>query len=682
MVAGLVVAFALIAGPASASAATYFVDSGSPTGGDGTTSSHIGAHRAFNTIQDAVNATAVGGGDTIQVADGTYREQVDIGHPLTILGTSSDGTVIRPPTDAPGGGLIDENDANFPSGGALDDRPIVFVHSTTGSVVVRHVKVAGLGLGQAAFSFYGIAFLGTGGTIDDVKVTDVRNNPVDTTDSGIAIFARNTGAAKTLVVSGSTLDTYQKDGVNVSGAYSPATINGNTITGNGLQNLPQTGVDVGAGTTAIVTANTISAHRCNSLVVCSSDLTDQSKTQAAAVRFTSVAPTSIVGGTGTAGNTISNNDVGVYDGTAVGTTAVSGNTFAGSQYAAVYVNNGAFTATSNAITGSGGPTDIGFAIVSVHTTTPADFTPSATLTGNTIMQAGTGIALLSSGAPAAPPPVLTAHFNRIADNPSSGGNGLTNATTQVAGPGGVDAINNWWGCNAGPGLSPGCDNATNTSTGGIDVNPWLQLRLLAASTQLIGGESTTVTPDMTMNSDGAIPAGNNFAAATDATLAISPFGTLADTTPTFAAGQAPTTLSTTTAQSGTISLTATLDNQVVPASPLQITVLKVGACANSQSGTSGPDSLLGTRAGDSLSGLGGADLIQGFAGRDCLKGGDGSDTLIGGTGKDKLNGGAGNDSIKARDGERDKISCGSGDDHVTADNRDRVSSNCEHVSRS
>jgi hypothetical protein len=43
--------------------------------------------------------------------------------------------------------------------------------------------------------------------------------------------------------------------------------------------------------------------------------------------------------------------------------------------------------------------------------------------------------------------------------------------------------------------------------------------------------------------------------------------------------------------------------------------------------------------------------------------------------------GGGNDTISARDGTRDTIDCGGGRDKVTADRTDKVSSNCERVTR-
>jgi Ca2+-binding RTX toxin-like protein len=108
-------------------------------------------------------------------------------------------------------------------------------------------------------------------------------------------------------------------------------------------------------------------------------------------------------------------------------------------------------------------------------------------------------------------------------------------------------------------------------------------------------------------------------------------------------------------------------------------------------GLGGNDTLLGGADADKVYGGDGRDRLSGNAGRDRVRGGKGADRLIGGAGGDNLNGeggrdrvfgGGGNDRIGAADGKRDRINCGKGrKDRVVADKRDRVSSNCEKVTR-
>ena len=116
----------------------------------------------------------------------------------------------------------------------------------------------------------------------------------------------------------------------------------------------------------------------------------------------------------------------------------------------------------------------------------------------------------------------------------------------------------------------------------------------------------------------------------------------------------------------------------------------LGAGTDRGSGGSGADLLLGNAGADRIGGGSGRDRISGGAGNDRLSGNSGNDSITGGSGRDRLNGGSGadrivsgaaSDVISARDGRRDRINCGRGRDRVVADARDRVSRNCERVSR-
>ncbi len=90
-------------------------------------------------------------------------------------------------------------------------------------------------------------------------------------------------------------------------------------------------------------------------------------------------------------------------------------------------------------------------------------------------------------------------------------------------------------------------------------------------------------------------------------------------------------------------------------------------------GTAGPDQLRGTAFDDEL---------YGFAGNDTLDGRAGGDLLHGGPGRDRLLGNAGSDWFAASfDGRVDTVRCGGGLDVVNAERADRVTTDCEVVSR-
>jgi RTX calcium-binding nonapeptide repeat (4 copies) len=89
-------------------------------------------------------------------------------------------------------------------------------------------------------------------------------------------------------------------------------------------------------------------------------------------------------------------------------------------------------------------------------------------------------------------------------------------------------------------------------------------------------------------------------------------------------------------------------------------------------GTPGPDRLIGTSRADELYGLGGNDRLTGRGA---------TDLIDGGPGRDRLSGGPGPDRIAANDRQVDTVLCGSARDLVVADRVDRVSTDCETVSR-
>lgn len=146
--------------------------------------------------------------------------------------------------------------------------------------------------------------------------------------------------------------------------------------------------------------------------------------------------------------------------------------------------------------------------------------------------------------------------NSSADGPANG-TGLFAANTA---PLGVVATDNWWGCNGGPGAS-GCDTAVEPSgdNGPLTINPWLVLSISASSTQIDPSGTSTLTADLTHNSNnvGGFSVPNGTAVAFGGTL-----GTDSPTSTTLTSGQA-TSLFTAGTTAGHGSGTATVDNQTV-----------------------------------------------------------------------------------------------------------------------
>ena len=66
----------------------------------------------------------------------------------------------------------------------------------------------------------------------------------------------------------------------------------------------------------------------------------------------------------------------------------------------------------------------------------------------------------------------------------------------------VDAENNWWGCNEGPGM-PGCDTVGDL----VDADPWLVLRFDVPPGTLPENDGFTIFANVTTNSNGADTSG-------------------------------------------------------------------------------------------------------------------------------------------------------------------------------
>src|SRR5262249_19992192 len=170
---------------------------------------------------------------------------------------------------------------------------------------------------------------------------------------------------------------------------------------------------------------------------------------------------------------------------------------------------------------------------------------TATLTGNTIVGATTGLQLLDQTNADAFVPQLTAHFNRIVSTTNSieSSAPVSAAPSRLNSEGGsvssahaailqaADALegksaagnsasatvasfapstpsitndlkNNWWGCNAGPG-NPGCGSVSGSN---VDYSPWFVLSAQTVPNSLTPGATSNVSVDLTHNSDNAVPA--------------------------------------------------------------------------------------------------------------------------------------------------------------------------------
>lgn len=144
----------------------------------------------------------------------------------------------------------------------------------------------------------------------------------------------------------------------------------------------------------------------------------------------------------------------------------------------------------------------------------------------------------------------------------------------------LNAENNWFGCNAGPG-GTGCDTVFQPGSGGVSFTPYLQLNASANPSSVPVGGATTVAATMQASTGNTPPAVSNFPAVPVSFGVDS--GTLSALSSKFSSGIAPVTF-TAPGSPGTSNVTATLDNATATA---QIAVTAAPPSSGSGSGGSG-----------------------------------------------------------------------------------------------
>jgi parallel beta-helix repeat protein len=199
----------------------------------------------YETIQAAIDAADAG--DVIEVQPGTYVEQLHITtENLTVRGVGAEPVVIQSPDVLP-----------LMFGISAVNRPIVFVDGVS-SFTLTGVTVDGNCLGNANNRFYGIAFWDAGGTLEDVHVTNIMDNPFSGEQHGIGVYAYNSTPLKnyTINMNRVLIDNFQKDGVF---------LNGNSESQNLTVNLDYVTI-IGEGQTGVTAQNGIDINYCTGTV--------------------------------------------------------------------------------------------------------------------------------------------------------------------------------------------------------------------------------------------------------------------------------------------------------------------------------------------------------------------------------------------------------------------------------
>ena len=234
----------------------------------------VGAGFTYSRIQDAVDAAAANG-DTIEIAAGTYREQVLVnGKTIAIHGAGTGQTIIEAPDAA--SLLVSATDAN--SSRPTKYAVITVTNNNNADVTISGLTVNGRDQGSIPspptnYDFLGIYVLNSNADINGVAVTGTRE--LDGSDvSGvqrnhsILVTSHAVAGAHTVEIQNSTISNFQKDGIFVNGSTLTANIHDNTIIGTHTTHTAQNGIQVGSlfgavgtgdfnGTHATVNNNTI-----------------------------------------------------------------------------------------------------------------------------------------------------------------------------------------------------------------------------------------------------------------------------------------------------------------------------------------------------------------------------------------------------------------------------------------
>lgn len=390
-------------------------------------------------------AQAASSGDTLQVAAGTYTEQLTINKSVVVQGAGSASTIIQAPA------VLASNPAISPgSGGQLT--AIVFVTGVATNATMKDLQVRGPGPSSSGSIGYGV-FVGGNAkfTLDSTRITAIRDQPLANSQNGggVRFGAPGTGQVGSGQVLNSVIDDFQKNGVTVSNTGSNVTVRGNTITGTmPPPTIAQNGVQISSGAVALVEDNTVSNLQCStSNPACGLD----------AAWSIGVLLSSAGNGTQIINNRISRADGNLY---AVGSGGqsylVSDNQFSDAVYVNVTAGGIALNMANNRL--SGAPVGL----FAAGSTTPTTVTLSG---GNLITGASKqGIRTVTSNG--AQPVSVSGSRNQFYGNETGADNPAQAPAITL------DLPCNWWGSYTGPINSDNPLGLGNSVSSGITYLNW------------------------------------------------------------------------------------------------------------------------------------------------------------------------------------------------------------------
>lgn len=469
-------------------------------------------------VQEGINLVTSGG--TVNVAPGTYTEQVTITKDLSLLGAGQATTTIQAFASMP---------SCFTTSAA--NHPVVCVMNAVATI--DGFTIDGLGLGNSNVRFQGVAFRNAGGTLQNSTIKDIRDTPFSGSQHGVAVYAFNENTTHyTIHVLDNTITGFQKNATALNaGDTTPLTVDvqRNVVTGAGTtavtaQNGIQVWADQGSGVVAEntiggiaydgsnwvassilnyytdldITGNTITgAHTGIYNIDGAGRIADNALTiiKAAGYAYGIIAtdpPGAVpspyepqakpesknlngIGALAVLDVEVANNVLTFSGADKTGSSAIEADGGYGANDLSVNVHH-------NSVTGF----DYGLTFYQCATDCKTGLFTGISAVSNDLLDNTKGIYL---GGPIAATVIPTIHHNRIYGNVVTD-KGLVNDLTVA-----VTAENNWWGCNEGP-ANAACDG----TTGLVDADPWLVLSAVAVPATVPPSGVSVVTANLIFNS--------------------------------------------------------------------------------------------------------------------------------------------------------------------------------------
>lgn len=202
------------------------------------------------TIQAAVDAAEAG--DVVNVAAGTYREQVIIDKSLSVLGAGAALTVVEAPDP------VDRNPYQITTwtGSTRTVDPVIGVVAA-GTVTVSDLTVDGRDTGPD--NFYGVHFYDTSGVISGCTVAGIHHPAAPGAQRVLSIVATQSATTGPLVVdiSDNVVPSFQKGGIAVQGPDLTFTVNRNQVSSNINPDIAGNGIQLSYGATGSTLENEV-----------------------------------------------------------------------------------------------------------------------------------------------------------------------------------------------------------------------------------------------------------------------------------------------------------------------------------------------------------------------------------------------------------------------------------------